>query len=434
MKKRFILAFTVVIATAVLLCCPAFAKDNDSKTTAPVKNWYDGFIFKSPNYSFQLIRAMSSPLSHDAGECIATARRIKDGDDDSWYKQWKKTAGRIYALGRDYEKKGHIISARSAYFRASNYYRTAGFYLHDEKERPKSLKTWKRSKECFLKGVKSMPNVEVIKIPYENTYLPGYFVKSNSKDKKAPTLIIHTGFDGTGEELFLMYADDLVKRGYNVLIFEGPGQGAVIREQNLPYRPDWENVVTPVVDYALTRKEINKERIALMGVSMGGYLAPRAAAFERRLCAVIANGGVYNFSEAAYRQLPKELLDIMDKDPGEFNKDIKEAMKRSATARWFFNNGMWTFHAKSPLELLKKIKAYNLIGLAEKIECPALIVDSEDDEFFKGQPQKLYSKLKCPKTLLVFTRKETAQAHCQMGAARISNEKIFNWLDNVMGN
>ena len=100
------------------------------------------------------------------------------------------------------------------------------------------------------------------------------------KPRPRPTLIVHGGFDSTLEELYTSTAAPALERGYNCLTFEGPGQGGVIRKQKIPFRHDWERVVTPVVDYALTRSEvIDPTCIALMGISMGGYLAARAVCF-----------------------------------------------------------------------------------------------------------------------------------------------------------
>jgi len=94
--------------------------------------------------------------------------------------------------------------------------------------------------------------VEQVLIPYEMTALPGYFYRPNDSEKPRPTLLVHGGYDSIGEELYLLVAAAAIQRKYNCLIFEGPGQGALIREQHLPFRPDWERVVTPVVDYLLT--------------------------------------------------------------------------------------------------------------------------------------------------------------------------------------
>jgi len=107
-------------------------------------------------------------------------------------------------------------------------------------------------------------------------------------------------------------------------------------------------------------------------------------------------------------------------------------MAKSVNANWFFNNAMWTMQVNTPADVMKTLKQYSLKGVVQKIKCPTLVVDSEGDIFMKGQPQKVYDQLKCPKTLLKLSPETTAQAHCQMGAIMISNESIFAWLDKTL--
>ncbi|MFC1576208.1 alpha/beta hydrolase family protein [Candidatus Omnitrophota bacterium] len=435
MRKRTRVAVTLLIIVAFLATGAFFYNMSLKKREEAARgNWYDNLIFKNTSFIYEFVRAIgySYYKGADIGECIETARRIKDGDIYSWYTEWLKTAGRLHKLARKFERSGNVLSAREAYFRASNYYRSAGFYLHSKANLPKSLKSWKRSRECFLKAISSLSSVEVVKIPYENTTLPGYFVKTKNTEEKPPLLIVHTGFDGTGEELYFAVAQAATERGYNCLIFEGPGQGEVIRIQKIPFRPNWEKVVTPVVDYALTRPEVDKDKIALMGLSMGGYLAPRAVTVEHRIKACIANGGVFDFSENIYNGFPEELKNLLNTDPEKFNSEIKEAMKEDTEIAWFFNNGIWTFGVNTPAELMKAIKKYTLRSIVKEIKCHMLVINSEADMFFKGQPEKLYKELDCPKDYITFTKKEAAEAHCQVGAVAISNEVVFNWLDKVM--
>jgi esterase/lipase len=285
------------------------------------------------------------------------------------------------------------------------------------------------SRNSFIKAIASLPYIKQIKIPYENTALPGYFIKASAKD--APLLIVHTGFDGTAEELYFQVGLAAHKRGYNCIIFEGPGQGEMIRIQNLPFRYDWEKVVTPVIDYALTLPDVNKHQIALMGISMGGYLAPRAAAFDYRIEACIANGGIFDFSENIYNNWPPEEIKLLRTDPEEFNRIAYEQMNEDIGANWFFEDGMWTFHADSPAELMLLIKKYTLKDVVKRIKCHMLVLDSEEDMFEKGQPRKLYNELQSPKEYILFTTEEAAQAHCQIGAVVISDEIIFDWLDKL---
>ena len=172
-------------------------------------------IFKDKSFIFEFIRTIgySYEGGADIGECVSTARRIKDGDMQSWYDEWLKTANRVYDLAKGFEKKGNTVSAREAYLRASNYYRSAGFYMHSKTARPKALKTWKKSRESFLKAIASLDNVEPVKIPYENTALPGYFMRTGSGEDKPPLLIVHTGFDGTAEELYFEVGLAAIKLG-----------------------------------------------------------------------------------------------------------------------------------------------------------------------------------------------------------------------------
>ncbi|NQU74492.1 MAG: serine hydrolase [Candidatus Omnitrophica bacterium] len=439
MKPLFrILGISIILAA--LLALGLFFFNAETKNAAPKvttpENWYDDLIFEDKSFVFEFVRAMGYSYSGgaDTGECVQTARRIKDGDIHSWYAEWLKTADRLYGFAQKLEKEGNVVSAREAYFRASNYYRVAGFYMHAEANRPESLTSWQKSRESFLKAISTLPNIEPIKIPYENTTLPGYFITTPNplnSAKSPPLLIVHTGFDGTGEELYFEIGLACIKRGYNCLIFEGPGQGEVIRIQKLPYRYDWEKVVTPVVDYALKRPDVDKDNIALMGISMGGYFAPRAAAFDKRIKACIANGGVFDVTENMLKAFPAQFKELMNTDPEKFNAIMEKEMQQDTTTKWFFENGMWTFDAKSAAELLLKMEKYSLKDVAKNINCNMLVIDSEDDMFFKGQPKKLFDELTCPKDYVLFTREETAQAHCQVGATAVSNEIIFNWLDKV---
>ena len=142
---------------------------------------------------------------------------------------------------------------------------------------------------------------------------------------------MHGGFDSTLEELYIFGAAPSLERGYNCLTFEGPGQGNVIIKHKLPFRYDWEKVVTPVLDFALLKKSeynIDSKKIALMGISMGALLAARAISFEHRFSAVILYDGVYDGYEGIKAGFPSQMLDAMDKGDSEFvNKTMNELME-----------------------------------------------------------------------------------------------------------
>ncbi len=393
--------------------------------------------FKDAQYSFQLLRALGgAPVGYsDIGECLKTAYRIKEGDDEGWYREWLKTAQQVEARGNRFLSGGDRLAARECYFRASNYYRCADFFLRRRPNDRRAIAAWRKSRDVFRKAIRHLdkPLVRVVGIPYEGTELPGYLCLVDDSGKKRPLLIIHSGFDGTAEEIYFNGLG-AIARGINVLVFEGPGQGGVVREQRLYFRPDWEKVVTPVVDYAVRLPTTDPKRIALMGISFGGYLAPRAAAFEPRIKVCIANSGVYDFHASVMARMPAGSEQALD-DPRaarELDKGIYAEMKKSPGLRWVFGNGMMVFGAGSPTGFIKKTRPYSLKGVAEKIKCRMLVVDSEGDKDMPGQAKQLYRALRCPRTFMLFTREEGAEEHCQMGAAMISSERIYSWLVKVL--
>lgn len=390
-------------------------------------------VFQDKEFHFQVLRQLGiAPYGgSDINECLITASRIQPGDFESWYQEWLATGERVNQIADVSLEKGHIVSARDAYLRASGYYRAAEFFLHGNPNDPRILQTWEKSHDCFRKVIDLMPRpVEVVEIPYENTTLPGYFLKPDSSDQPRKTLILHTGFDGTAEELYFSHGQAAVQRGYNCLIFEGPGQGGVLRDQGLPFRPDWENVVTPVVDYVLTRTETDPERIALMGISMGGYLAPRAVAYEHRIAACVANGGVYELNYST--DFGQEEMDALLNHPDEFDFGTREAMRNDTSLRWSIEHGMYSFDVDTPHEFLIKSQEYTLKDCVQQIRCPMLVVDSENDWMMKGRALQLYDALESPKEYMLFTTEEGAGEHCQMGATRLSNQRVFDWLDETL--
>lgn len=411
-------------------------------------------VFQDPTLSLQLLRAIAETYykGADIGECLSTAYRIKEGDFESWHKEWMKTASRVHTYADNSLKDGHQTSAREAYLRASNYYRVAEFLLIDPED-PRIQTTSGNSKECFAKAAQLLsPHIIVdsVEIPYEGTILPGYFYSTAdqeglTKDKKPsskPLLIAHGGFDSTIEELYSAAAAPALERGYSCLTFEGPGQGAVIRKQKIPFRYDWEKVVSPAVDYALKvhsdkdeedgYRSIDPQRIALMGISMGGYLAARAAAFEHRLAACILYNGVYDGYEAIASSLPKSLLDAIEHGEKRVVDTIMGIlMDLDNNISFNMKHGMWTVGVNTPFELIEKSKEYTIRDIAHNIQCPTLVLEAERDDSFPGQPKKVFDALSCRKKYIRFTEEEGAEEHCQCGALALCNQRIFDWLDKT---
>lgn len=450
-------------ATSKQAASPSSSAPSPSPSAAPE------LVFSDPEFAFELRRTMSAIYAGEAdlGECLATARRITDGDFESWYRQWHATAEHFRAVGDKTLAAGHEVSARQAYYRAATYYRTAEFFLHGDPKDPRIVKTWRAGRDAFVAAAEldTVP-FERVRIPYEHTALPGCFYRgeasaggvaadngagadSGAGDDGAavarrPLLIVQTGFDGCQEELH-PYALAAVERGYDVLTFEGPGQGQVIRVQHLPFRADWEHVVAAVLDYAVGRPDVDPDRIALWGISLGGYLAPRAAAYDHRLAAVIADGAVYDVGLSLLEGMKKakavpasmteqELQGYLRTDPKEFNEAIGQEMKASTAARWQNEHGMYVFRASSPALFWAAYMDFTIEGAAGKIRCPTLVCYGDDDAFDRGgrQAKLLYEHLTCPKTLMRFTQRYEAGDHCQLGAFALSFARKLDWLDETL--
>ena len=258
-----------------------------------------GLFFQDPLFERFAVRALSHALygGADFGECFVTAAQITPADPDSWYRAWTATADRVVQIAESCAAAGRSASAREAWLRASNYYRTSYLPLFGAPADARLVAAFDREAEAFARAAARMsPTVEAVEIPYEGTSLPGYFHRADDSGQPRPTVIATNGYDATVHEAHFAHAVAAVRRGHHCLTFDGPGQGRPLIHQGLVFRPDWENVVRPVVDYALSRPEVDPQRMALIGWSFGGYLAPRAASGEHRLAACIADPASGTFS------------------------------------------------------------------------------------------------------------------------------------------
>lgn len=393
--------------------------------------------FQDDSFAFEFVRNLGFAYygGSDIGEMFATASRIDEGDFESWFAGWDARARRTLDRAERYRASGHARSAFEAYLRASTYFRMAEFYLHGNPEDLRIVGSAKASQGAFRRAAElAGPTWEPIEIPYEGTVLPGYFYKAGRDDAPRPTLIFHGGYDSSVEELRFFGAAAAVRRGWNCLTFDGPGQGLPMREQKLVFRHDWEKVVTPAVDFALARPDVDGAKLALMGMSLGGYLAERAAAFEHRLAAAVFFGGVFDLSLFFKEGLPPKVMKAFDDGEDEmFDGLIGAAAAKSTALRWAVDQGVWSFGATGPADYVRKAKSMSIEGIVDRIECPCLVLDSENDQFFKGQPRLVFDALTCPKSYHLFTDADGAENHCQSGELSLKDAVVFNWLDEVVG-
>ena len=321
------------------------------------------------------------------------------------------------------------------YFRSSAYYRAADAYLHGNWTDPRILELWKKQAADYNKAIALLPQPgQRIEIRADNFTIPAIYFRTTEPGKR-PTVIMGQGFDGAMEDLYHVMGKAAVERGMNVIVYEGPGQPTVRRYQDLGFIPEWERVVTPIVSYLLTREDVDDSKIALMGYSFGGFLAPRAAAFEHRLAAVIAIDGLYDFGESILSQFgegPAELIRAGKKEAvDQLGEQIRANADAPTTIRWGLNQGEWTFKTHSAYDYAIMTQRYTLKGLVEKIKAPVFVGEAESDMFFDAQATKLAQELGELGTYHLFTNVLGAGEHCQIGASTTMNQVSLDWLEDI---
>ncbi|GAA1864831.1 alpha/beta hydrolase family protein [Asanoa iriomotensis] len=371
----------------------------------------------------------------DIGECLATLARVQGTDLSSWYDEWTLTANRLQALAESEESAGRLETARLAYWRASNYFRTAGTMLLGTPLDRRAVEANLRQTDAFRRGGALMPAPpQAVEIPFTDTTLPGYLFRTGGDARDRPLLICVGGYDSTAEELYFFNGAAALARGYDVLAFDGPGQGSALLQRGLVMRPDWENVLTPVVDWVLDQSGVDINRIALIGLSLGGYLAPRAASGEHRLAACIVDGGEYDLFDTALQRMPGPVArGFAEGRPSStaFLRRALRGLERRPTAGWSLRRGQLVHGAADAVTYIDMLRDYTMKGRAGRITCPTLVCHAEGDPLGAQAPQ-LYDALTTRKQLITFTVAEGAGDHCEAGARTLFHARALGWLDSIL--
>lgn len=397
------------------------------------------------NFHYEAMRAIGTvPYGGgDVMEIFEVMTKIKAGDFESCYQEWFALAQRVLStIDETKEEQYSPATLRNVYFRVSHYIFIADFFLHNEK-----YKNDPRLDECYhlwrkyfdkANALLLIPGVHVT-IKTNDFEMPAMFFRAAtaSASNPRPTLIIHGGFESIMEETYHDLGVAALERDYNVILFEGPGHRSLVR-QGHGFIAEWEKAVTPVVDYIFHNHEnlsyIDTSKIGLVGMSLGGYLCARAAAFEPRLAAVICYNGVYDMLETSLQFVPEGREAFEKGDAAEFDRLFEADYETQSTGRkWFHDDLKFTFCKTSAYECYKVAEKMSMKGIADRIGMPAFVGDAEDDMFFKGQPAQLVEEIGRHATLFHFTRDQGAQLHCQSGALVYLNNTQLEWFAGIVG-
>jgi len=371
----------------------------------------------------------------DIGECLAAAAAVRGTDLTSWHDAWASAARAVLALAESEASAGRTVSARLAFWRSSTYFRTAGVMLMGVPLDPRLVASVEQQTSAFRRGAALLAAPpEILEIPYEGTTLPGYFFRASAGAAPRPTVILTGGYDSTAEELFFANGAAALARGYHVLAFDGPGQGSALVQRGLVLRPDWGAVITPVLDYTLALPGVDPGRVALIGLSLGAHLAPRAASAEHRLAACIADCGSYDLFDAALQRIPRPLAAGFAQGrafPTAALRRVLRPLASKPTAGWALRRGQLVHGVTDPVDYLLTLRDYSLKDHASKITCPVLVCDAEGDDISASAPD-LVRALTCSKEYLHFTAAEGAGDHCEAGARTLYHARSFGWLDRIL--
>ncbi len=374
----------------------------------------------------------------DFGECRRTVERVGDGDADLWHSEWTDLAAGLVALADASAEAGHRVGAREAYLRAAAYFRTAYQPLFGASADDRLKDAFARESRAFAAAAPlwDMP-VELVEIPFENgATLPGVFVAVDDSGRPRPTIVHVNGYDSNVHEMFVAHALAAVPRGYNMLLFDGPGQGRNLIRDGLTMRPDWENVVRPVIDHVLERADVDPDQVVLAGWSWGGFLAPRAAAFEPRLAALWADPGLWDQRDRIPVAEEQRASFPEGADPAPFAA-IEESLRApdgNVMLRWrLLARGLWVHGVDTLFDYFAELARFELSPVAADITCPALITALEGDMASADAPKLLDAISADRKTLITFSEDEGAGGHCEAEGRRRFHHVCYNWLDETLG-
>ncbi len=360
------------------------------------------FAQHNQRWWFQMNRLMgeAGQGGGEAHELLRTFERIRLGNREDWYEEFRVLADLTAAAGREALDAGHRVTARQHLLRACNYYRAAELFMASND--PQRAAVYAECLRVFADAAPLFsPALERVEVPFEDGLLPGYFaLPADGWEEPGPVLIYIGGVDVFKETLFFLGAAEALRRGMAILVVDGPGQGETLRLRGKTMMPDYERVVQADVDYLLRRPEVDRGRVGLMGRSLGGYYAVRAAAHERRIRACVVFGACYDIGEVYELWTPERrrhlesLLGVQDEQ----------------TAR-------------------EKFAAFRLEGLGQLVRCPVLVVHAEDDPYVPvAHAHRTFEQLGGEKALRVYRSGEPGSMHCQYDNFPQTLSYMCDWL------
>jgi dienelactone hydrolase len=338
------------------------------------------------------------------------AESAKVYDNDHWFDVLYGLGDQLHKRAKEQKDAGHVISARETNLRAASYYQwSIAFMEHDD---PRREEAYSRSIATFGDfAALTSPRIERVEVPYEGDSFPAWFVPAAETTVPGPGIVYLPGWDSTKEQ-GIMFALAIRERGFSTLLCDSPGIGEAVTFRGLVNRYDYEVPAGAAFDYLASRPEIDDDRIATVGLSLGGYRVARSAAFDKRFAAAVAWGAMWDFQKT-----------------WEGFRDNPRGNVPTPTA-----HSLSVMGAETLEEVWERLDDWKLEAVVGNIECPFLILHGENDALVSNEEaRKLYDGIgSTNKELRVFTSEEGGSAHCQNDNRILAHDYISDWLSDLL--
>lgn len=382
-----------------------------------------GFRFRDPTMDFvfgSLVLGAAVNHGSEIGEAFATAQTIVDGDAASWRAAWLRTAALIEARGERALAGSHRVSARDQLMRAGYAYRIALAAMSPDD--PLFVDTAGKSRSLTRRAGEFLePKLDYVEIPFEGTVLPGYFRKAAAGDRPAKTLIMIGGAETFAEDQYFYIAPQAFDRGYNFLTVDLPGQGLLPREGRV-FRSDIEVPLKAVVDYALARRDVDRDRLAVYGISSGGGFVPQLAAHDHRISAIVMNNCVVDAGAGVAK------MAVATATPAVVAGWSSFAQIANRSIAWRFGGDMNDLPG-----LVAANRNFRFDPAA--VTSPALVLvaggEMKSPEIQRQNRICLDGLANSRKSLVVTPAAEGAANHVVMENRSLMAQEVFDWLDET---
>ncbi|MFD3555314.1 alpha/beta hydrolase family protein [Streptomyces goshikiensis] len=402
-------------------------------------------LFKDPAYNFGGLLALgaSGAGAAEVGEVLTAVNAINGAglSAQTYVETFRKLGDQL--LGPPPGAPADAQTKRFRALRAAQYYGQALFFVlgsDDPGSEEQLYKAGRDAWDAFCDLCEPAPVKAAV--PYGTTPLPVWFFRPDTSNTPRPTVILTNGSDGQNVDMWTYGVPAALDRGWNALVYDGPGQGQLLFVDRVVFTPTWEKVVSPLVDWLSARPDVDQDRIALTGLSMAGDLAPRAAAFESRIAALVAMPGCVE----PWLGFPPEIREILTPSKEETNAiwNTKVVPELPPEAAAVLKKRFEPFSIPAMLQARQgklftdfytpatRIQALSITSVIGRIKAPTLVLDYEDEQFYPGQPRRMYDALTSPKDYLKLTAAQGAQLHCSPMAPQLHCEVVFDWLQETL--